>query len=324
MKIDLTWGESVAVRQAFTEQLKLKTLLLTNNLNDLNYSPFEGDAELLAHTRQVIKRQSGKDYRHVLLTNGAAGGCVITMRAYYQQGKTIGLTWPAPYFSIYPNMIAASGLEHMIEGHSMGIDVMKSVHLVDSPSNPEGIVRGGRDFMPVIWDSVYGNKVYARFNRVIPHDVYVGSYSKLTGLNGIRIGWIATDDSLLYERLKTLVTAEYCGLSTASVMILNKVLPDYDWARFEGKALDALDQNKTEWQKLEKFFGGQAVPDNGMFYYGPMDADAQELFYKAGIVWTPSTRLGTAKDDHGRFNIGQSYNLIKKAVDEVLKADTLR
>lgn len=320
-KFNLVWGDSVAVREQFVNGIPTKLFTdFRNELLGMNYPPFEGDAILLDHTREVVKRQIGRTYKHVILTNGAAGGCTITMRAYKLQGRDTALTYRPPYFSLYPAMIEASGLRHQMDFYA---DPKTSIFLVDSPSNPKGIIRDSpRDFMPIIWDAVYGNNVYTKFNRTIPHDVLVGSYSKLTGLNGIRIGWIATDDSLLFERIKSLVSAEYCGLSVPSVGALNKILPHYDWEYFESNARLAMDFNRTEWQKLEKFFQGETVSENGMFYYGSMDKKCQELFYKAGVIWTPGTSLGHT-DDFGRFNIGQSDTIIKNAVAQVLKSDRL-
>lgn len=321
MKIDLTWGESVAVREQFLAIANKIASIQFPDLAKFNYTPFDGDAQLIEHTRAVIRRQMGRDYKYVILTNGAAGGCVIAMRAYKAIGYEVGMIPEPPFFSLYPSMVRASGLQMVLDQYYS--DPQKTVYLVDNPSNPEGQIRKGRPFMPTIWDAVYSNRAYTRVHFAIPHDVLVGSYSKLTGLNGIRIGWIATDDPKLYDKMKELTAAEYCGLSIASTMILNSVLPDYDWERFERNARGALDANRSEWSKLEKFFGDTRVLPNGMFYYGPMDAQCKELFTKADVIWTPSTKLGTFRDDHGRFNIGASHENIKKAVEQVLWSDKI-
>lgn len=324
-KIDLQWGESAAIRHEFIKQVDPFNLIAKNksDLSSLNYSPFEGDIELLANTRNVIERQNGKRYKHVILTNGAAGGCVIAMRAYAKQGFKTVITHEAPYFSLYPGMIQAAGLAQTFTFPELAV---KPIALVDSPSNPLGLIRHAPDSMyeiPIIWDAVYANNIYTKVNVQIPHDVLVGSYSKLTGLNGVRIGWIATDDTLLFERIKDLVAAEYCGLSVPSMQLLNECLERFNWEAFERNARQALDFNREEWSKLNKFFCGTQVPENGMFSYVPMDKKCKELFEKAQILWTPGSKLGDI-DAFGRFNIGQSLNNIKNAVAQVLKIDTIR
>jgi aspartate/methionine/tyrosine aminotransferase len=142
----------------------------------------------------------------------------------------------------------------------------------------------------------------------------------MTGLNGIRIGWIALNDDKMADIIREMVAAEYCGLSVPSMDILARVLPDYPWDQFEEDSRRSLDANREEFAKLERYFSGSTVPDVGMFFYGLMDKEAKDLFFKADVVWTPGSSLGH-NDDWGRFNIGRDYETTKKAVTQVLKAD---
>lgn len=327
MAIDLMWGESVAVREAFISEINKVTFLSRSDLFKMDYTPFEGNARLIELTKEVIRRQTGKDYKHVLLTNGAAGGVTIALRMYQKMGHGTCITDKAPYFSLYPAMIRAAGLNHL-----EGIDPMLAwnpVRLIDSPRNPTGKMRyykieDVKWDMPVIWDAVYHSGVYMPgFSPVFPeHHIHVASYSKLTGLNGIRVGWIATDDDFLYYKMADLVTAEYCGISGPSTDLLLQILPNYDWDTFEKLARFYLNDNRAEWSKLTKFFGDEEVPNIGMFYYGPTDKHCKKLLEKAGITYSPGSKLWHS-DDYGRFNIGQSREIIKQAVQAVLKADKI-
>lgn len=325
MKFDLGWGNSVAVRQAFLANSTGTGLVFDNEaLMGFDYPSHEGDAKLIEITRQVIKRQVGLDYRHILLTNGATGGVVISLRAYAAQGRVYCNTRNAPFYVRYPRMVEAAGLVHSQEIRP--ITRHASVVLLDIPSNPLGITKpfdySGVD-VPVVLDAVYLNRVYTTGNVLAPaHDVLVGSYSKLLGINGIRIGWIATNDDLLYERMKELVGSEYCGLSTASTEIVKSALHRFNWLNFETEARQKLDYNREEWSKMERYFGQTPVIPVGMFYYGPVDAKAKELLGKAGINFTPGSRLGT-DDSFGRFNLGQSCEEIRAAVKAMLKADKI-
>lgn len=324
--INLGWGNSICVRDAFLETYHGNMIVFTRDrLATFDYPDREGDTELVEYTKKVIKRQTNEEYKHVLLTNGATGGVTISLRAYGQRGKEFCRTRNAPYYIRYPDMIKASGLLQINE------DAFKSgfgeeseiVTLLDLPSNPLGKTTPLYWYpsIPTIIDGVYFSKVY--MNTLIPmpeHDVMVGSYSKLTGLNGIRIGWIATNDSLLYERLKTLVISEYCGLSRASTDLLKSIVHDFDWDWFELRAKNKLNSNREEWSKLEKFFGDAPVGQVGMFYYAPMDARCKRLMEKSEISWTKGSELGT-DNNFARFNLGQSCELIKEAVKTVLKND---
>lgn len=325
MKIDLGWGNSVAVREAFIKTYNKRPLIIgPDALADFNYPSHEGDPALISLTADVIERTLGLKYRHIFITSGATGGCVIAMRAYAQQGYQYCLTREAPYYIRYPKMVQAGGLRHATS--TMGIISEKIVAMIDLPSNPlgsmESIVMAKQ--MPVILDAVYLNQVYMNPIQVdtIPHDVLVGSYSKLLGINGIRLGWMATNDDLLASRISELVTSEYCGLSTASQEILKSSLPDFDWDLFFPYARFKIDLNRENFSKLEKYFGDTPIPTVGMFYYAPVDKKAQEILARANVNYTKGSAMGT-NDDFGRFNIGQDNKMIDDAVKAILKADRI-
>jgi len=324
MKYDLGFGNSVCIRQAFLDSYHGEMIVFTQDgLSKFDYPDRYGDPELIQITRDVILRQMGITKKHVYITNGATGAATIALRAMKQRGKSICYTRNAPWYLRYPSMIKASGLIQLEE--SKGIDPEEGVVLLDIPSNPQGFTSGIRfSIAPTILDAVYFNRVYLAgyFVPVIAHDVLCGSYSKLLGLNGLRVGWIATDDDLLAERIKELIVGEYCGISVASVEILKNVLFDFDWDLFETIAKSNLDNNREEWSKLEKFFEGRPVCHDGMFYWGKIDEKCEELLSKSGISWTKGSDMG-ADDSFGRFNLGQDNDLIRKSVEEMVKNDKI-
>lgn len=324
-KMDLTWGESVIVRQRFVETFGGVLMYSHKEFESMSYTAHEGDPEVIELAKQCIKRQTGLEYKHILITNGATGGVTITLRAYNQMGYKHVLTRNPPYFSIYPAMIAAAGMQHVLPDHFGYFE--PTVSLVDSPTNPGGELYTYKSIphIPTIWDSVYHSNCYTPGNCTFPsHDVQVGSFSKLTGLNGLRLGWIATDDSLLYERLKGLVTAEYCGVSRPSGDLLLALLKGRQdrWCNFETMSRYWLDMNRTEWSKLERFFGQTPVSSMGMFYFAPVDDSARHLLDRAGVLYMTGDKFGHS-EDYGRFNIGQDAKVIKAAVKAILKADKI-
>lgn len=318
-KFDLSFGNSVCVRQAFSEVVGCGYQFTNEYIMSMDYPVHTGDPRVVEITRKVIERQVGRDYKHVFITNGATGADVIALRAYRQQGYIFCRTREAPYYARFPGMIEAAGMEHMQS------EFANSVLLIDLPTNPTGTFLSGIKFHkgPIILDAVYYNNVYCGKNPRpgYGHNVLTGSYSKLLGINGIRLGWIATDDDLLADRITKLIIAEYCGLSVPGTTLLKTYLgPDFDWDSFESKSKTYLDFNREEISKLEKYFGGEPVPKLGMFYYAPMDKACKKLMEKAGIIWTKGSLMGT-DDNFGRLNVGQDINLTKEAVKNILKID---
>lgn len=326
MKYDLGFGNTVCVRQAFLETIRNDMIVFTHDsLSKFDYPDRYGDPELIKITREVIKRQTGIYKKYVFLTNGATGAVTIGLRAFRQRGKTICYTRKAPWYLRYPSMIAAADLIHLNETH--GVDPTEGVVLLDVPSNPEGSIRGIDNSItaPMILDSVYLNNVYLsaahrKFLPIYSHEILAGSYSKLLGMNGLRIGWIATNDFLLAERIRDLIVGEYCGLSVASTEILKNVLFNFDWDSFEKSAQMKLDYNREQWSRLERYFGQTPVQDSGMFYYGPTDETCRKMLAKSGIKYTSGLDLGT-DDNFGRFNLGQDCRTIGDAVRAMLSED---
>lgn len=321
MTFDLGFGNSVCVREAFLNTYSGALIVTTHDtLSKFDYPPYTGNPELVKKTKNIIERQTGHRYKHVILTNGATGAINVALRAYSLMGYDTCVTRTAPYYLRYPTMIIQAGLKHIHEtDHQI---MLKTVALLDCPSNPLNLKGGiAQPGTPTILDGVYLNNVYTNGGITLPkHAVYVGSYSKLTGLNGLRVGFIGVDDDTMYQRLTNQVMAQYCGLATSESLIAEQLLDGMDWETFENKAKFYLDCNRQEFSILEKYIGDTPIQGEGMFYYGPMDAAAQRLFEKAGVVWTKGSTLGT-DDGYARFNLAQDRNLISEAVRSVIKCD---
>lgn len=321
-RFDLGFGNSRCVREAFMETVgtpyegyKFDYL----DLRAMDYPEHEGDPKLINIAHQVIRRQIGQSYKHVFITNGATGGVVIALRAYAERGNFYCHTRKAPWYGRYPGMIKAAGMSRT--SHN---DIKDTVILLDLPSNPLALMDEIENDMghPVILDAVYYNNIYCgrSLRPEVPHDVLVGSFSKLFGINGIRLGWLATNDDLLAVRIKELVTAEYCGLSVPDAELIKRMWDRFNWEYFEQVSKIYLDSNREEWSKLERYFSGTKTPDIGMFYYAPMDEQCRKLMKSAGVLWTKGPTMGTS-EEFGRFNVGQETFLIREVVKEVLKTD---
>lgn len=322
---DLSFGNSVAVREALLETTNKKFQLFSNaQLLQYDYPPKEGDPRLIDITKQVLKRHTGQDYKYVLITNGATGGVVIALRSYANEGFGWCYTRNPPYYSRYPIMFKAAGLEHYYESNPYPSYSWKHVMLIDFPSNPLGLVTDMKRVKqtPAIVDGAYNGLVYNKLFVPTPqHEIYVGSYSKLLGLNGLRIGFIATNDEKRYNKMLELITGEYCGISQASSDIVVDITTDLDWDSFERNARRMLDDNREQFLKLKPYLNTE-IPEVGMFWYGHMDQKCRQIMNNASIKWTSGLSLGT-HEDMGRLNMGQNREFTKKAVDSFLKADKI-
>ena len=135
MKLNLGFGNPVCVRKAFLDSYRGNLIVTTNDtlMNKFDYPEYNGDLELIEETRKIIKRQTGQEYKHTILTNGATGAINVVLSTYRMMGYDTCLTRKAPFYLRYPTMVEQSGLKHTQDNHRISGE---TVVLLDFPSNP--------------------------------------------------------------------------------------------------------------------------------------------------------------------------------------------
>jgi aspartate/methionine/tyrosine aminotransferase len=188
--------------------------------------------------------------------------------------------------------------------------------LIDSPENPIGDQFEGGNPASDVWDGVYNSKIYTKYpNKQPKHKYFVGSYSKLLGVAGARIGFIATNDPLAYESLLHQSHNELTGISIPSQDLIVDILKWVDLEEFMSNSSRYLCYNKEEFQKIEYLFDGQSINETGMFYSPKADAKAIALLDKVGVNFV---RLD---DETIRLSMGQHKDIVKKGINAILKGD---
>lgn len=330
-KHDFAWGDTRGIREIMMEQVKRSGMAIEGqNLGKFGYPPHEGDAALIVEVRKLIKDLTGKEYKHVLITNGATHA----LNAYVNAQKTDKITGLATrnlYFSFYPKIAGNHGLEHVL--YSPNFDGMpRSEHLgiIDSPSNPEGIMTGKGNESRMVWDSAYHTPTYCgiiRDGKLVcpnirpPHEAMVGSLNKLTGINGLRIGWLATDNYGIYTRAFEYVEADLCGVSAPSQKYALDILQQVDLQTFYENSKRMLDNNRTELERLSYLFGGQPIFPYGMFALFEVDSSLRYLFRRASVSVMDGKNIGDTERESIRINLANSNQAMKAMVDDVIKAD---
>jgi aspartate/methionine/tyrosine aminotransferase len=193
------------------------------------------------------------------------------------------------------------------------------VGLVDSPTNPAGDLVLYSDIKNnIIWDSVYHNPVYINTLPVIPdHRVNCGSYSKVFGLTGLRVGWIATHSDKDYEAFLAENTYENCTISVPSQELLLDIYDNIDLNNFMKSAKYRVNNNREMWDRVKPLFDNQEIPANGMFYSAWADPIARKLLDKLGFIYVEMDAEG--KDKFLRFNLAQTNDITNKAIKYMIK-----
>lgn len=301
-----SWGEPHCIREVLQRMYPIAKL---QRPEELRYSTDEGEQQLIDLIWQYILDTTGNVYNHIFITPGCVPAVNTSMRVLAKYLNTNLVSVHRDSFYYYSNMIEQNGYTCLFDTDP------KSIGISDSPTNPDGQYCSIAETSRNIWDSVYYSDVFINgFHMPPSHVINCGSVSKTLGLTGLRIGYIATNDAILAERIRSQVKYEYCTVSLLAQTYLIDILSTIDIDRFMIGARGSINNNREELQKLSYLLNGDVQKD-GMFYCGYADKSAKVLLNSAMVEWTdlPSGRI--------RLSLAQNNELTKEMVKTVLKID---
>jgi len=291
-----------------------------HDIKNMSYAPNEGMEQLVEMTKEVILQTLDLKYPYVLITNGATQA-INSILKYYRAIDYRTVCTTRYGYPFYKDMIRNIGMERYPKLQRPPSQ-FSYLYLIDSPSNPEGIQSGSmRDGLslsqaPVIWDAVYHNKIYAEDLNMWPqHDIMVGSYSKLLGVTGARVGYVATHSKVLFDKISDFSYKDVATISIPSQKLIMSILENLHLDFFMKQGNTRLNYNRERFQKLEYLFDNQPVKEVGMFYCAHADQKAIQLLEKCGIKYID---LG---DNYIRLSMGQTLDITSEAVKLILKED---
>lgn len=324
---DLGWGDPHFLLNLLSSQYGFLTSGVTiPEIKLLTYSPDEGEEELLELVKLITEKLTHRQYSYYCITNGATQAINSAMRVL---AKSRGVTTAVTSHFGYPYYT------QMIERHPMlwrkKVDLTQykgntedELYIIDSPSNPFGEqLHYGPARMwagnNTIWDAVYHNDIYNAILRTQPgHDIYVNSFSKLLGLTGVRVGWFATNDRQLYDLMSKDSLYENATVSKVSQELVIDILNRVDLDNFMRLGRSSLNANRQVLQENLSSLLGTDVQERGMFYCAEVDDKMFDLFDRANVTYV---KLNKGDTQMIRLNIGQTHDILTKAVKSVLNAD---
>jgi len=329
---DFSWGDTSGIREIMLKHsghIFYSTRAMPWSL--FGYPEHEGVMELRNLTKALIKNLTGREYRYIIITNGA----LQSLNAYVNSkvnSNTEILYTNNMYFAFYPNIAANMRLKHIGDIKKALNPGKQNIGIIDSPSNPMGDMFDGNSQVKenVVWDAAYfsptycGMKVNEKKLKCMPiipdHDAMAGSFNKLTGINGLRIGWLATNSNIIFNRTLKYIESDTCGVSYPSQWAILQILKYVDLNAFFIESKDMLDVNRNEISRLDHLFSGQPIPDTGMFALFEVDQALKDLLAKANVKTMEGSLCGDTRNSV-RFNLAKSIRDTKAMVDAVIRAD---
>jgi len=311
-QINLGWGNPYFLLQILNGSILPK--FMNFEASELSYPPKDGLEELRNLTKQVIKETTGLDYDHIIITNGATSAINTILR--YEKPKYV---YTHEYgYPLYDKIIKGN---KMVRVNDLTRPRQQDcIDLIDSPSNPTGkqvlFAHGNNS----IWDAVYHSSIYTYNLNLFPknHKYYVGSYSKLLGLAGCRVGFIAINDPFLRDELYFENWKDLAGVSALSQKFLINVLKEIDLPMFLKSGEKSLNYNREEFQKIEHLFGNQLVNEIGMFYCAKCDDRLFKFLDKCNIQYVK------LDSETIRLSMGHENEITKSAISRINQMDKIK
>jgi aspartate/methionine/tyrosine aminotransferase len=319
--LDFGWGDTRGLRKKILSIYNNLNMMQTMPLESYGYPPYDGDPELVDMLKNLTKILTGKSYKHICITAGCTHAVNASIYAL-ADSRTNSVNTRKLYYPRYPAII---GLTPYIHQTWDLYHTKNCIVIVDSPSNPLGLIGHDQEFNTdrVIWDAAYHTPTYGMTLGInnVTHRVFCGSLSKLTGINGIRLGWTATDEDEVHRRIQLYTKNSVCGISYPSQYVAKEILKDEDrlfMYFLQSRAL--IDNNREEVLKLKHIFGQDHISPFGMFAFFRTDDRMEEIFKKARVVFTSGRECG-ADFQSVRINLANTNEMTKEMVERIIKVD---
>jgi aspartate/methionine/tyrosine aminotransferase len=316
----------------------------------LGYTESSGALSL---KHEISRTYNGIQPEQVLVHSGAEEAIFLFMHAVLEPGDHLIVHWPC-YQSLF-EIARSIGCEvtfweaRQENNWAPDLDELKHILrpntraiIVNTPHNPTGFLMDAADFMvlnqlaqgrgiPLFSDEVYRELEYDPGERlptaceINPSAVSLGVMSKAYGLAGLRIGWIATQNSAIYARMAEL--KDYTTICSSAPSEFLSELALRHRSQITGRNLQIIRENL---ELLDSFFESYAHrfewvrPKAGPIAFPRLvgedvDQFCHQLVNWAGILLLPGTlydhpgnhfRLGFA-----RKNMPEALELFQQYID---------
>jgi Aspartate/tyrosine/aromatic aminotransferase len=311
----------------------------------LGYTESQGSPALRAEICKLYEKMEPDD---ILVHTGAQEAIFLFMFAAFKEYDHVIVH--SPGYQSLADVARAAGCDvspwRAREENNWALDLDELRHLmrtttkaiiINTPHNPTGYLMSRSDFEAVnrfaqennlllFSDEVYRELEYDAATRLAAgcdigeHAVSLGVTSKTYGLAGLRIGWIATKDRKIYEKMAAL--KDYTTLCNSAPSEFLAEVAMRNRQRLSARNLDIIKDNiaivDTLIARFPSLFkwvrpkaGSMAFP---RYLAGDVDKFCDALVKKAGVLLLP----GSVYDDsNNHFRLGLGRKNLPQAVERL-------
>ena len=311
----------------------------------LGYSESQGSPALRAEISKLYETIQPED---ILVHTGAQEAIFLFMFAAFKQYDHVIVHSPA--YQSLAEVARAAGCDvspwraREENGWSLDLDELRHLMrsntkaiIINTPHNPTGYLMPGEDYealhkfaaankLLLFSDEVYRESEYDSSAR-LPAACDLGDYaislgvtSKTYGLAGLRVGWIATKNKKIYEKMASL--KDYTTICNAAPSEFLAEVAMRNRQKLIERNLGIIKQNL---EVIDSLFARHANlfswvrPRAGSMAFprylgGNVDKFCDELVKRAGVLLLP----GSVYDDsHNHFRLGLGRKNLPQAVQRV-------
>ncbi|HWQ74616.1 MAG TPA: pyridoxal phosphate-dependent aminotransferase [Syntrophomonas sp.] len=281
----------------------------------------------------------------IMVTSGTSPAMLLIFSVLLEKGREIIM--PDPYYSCYPNFVRmtdgkavlvpvdeADGFIYRTEVIDKAINPSTSAIMVNSPSNPTGIIyppeimRSLADTgVPIISDEIYHGLVYeGKAHSILEYTdqaFVINGFSKLYAMTGWRLGYLIAPTAYIRMMQKLQQNLFICAASFAQEAGI-VALRDCDQV-VEERRLIYDERRKYLLSRLQAMGIATMVEPTGAFYalanVKKYTRDsyrfAFEILQKAHVAVTPGIDFGKNCEGYIRISYANSLDQIKTGLDRL-------
>lgn len=287
----------------------------------------------------------------VCITVGGSEGLFSVFFALMNTGDKILIPGPAyPAYENISTMIGADVVHYRLnDDFTINIDEIKNkldtedirYLMLSFPSNPTGAIltKDQRDELieiikereiTVITDEMYASIIFDEYYSVAQCDsirdkvIFVGGFSKMFSMTGLRIGYVACSDIYMKEIMKVHQYGVSCAPSIAqygALEGLKKAMEDVE------KMKESFERRKNYCIKRLKELNIDVVDPKGAFYIFPSikkfnissEEFCERLLNEGKVGFVPGNAFGDFGEGYMRISYCYSDEILKEAFDRLEK-----
>ncbi len=287
----------------------------------------------------------------VCITVGGSEGLFSVFFALMNTGDKILIPGPAyPAYENISTMIGADVVHYRLnDDFTINIDEIKNkldtedirYLMLSFPSNPTGAIltKDQRDELieiikereiTVITDEMYASIIFDEYYSVAQCDsirdkvIFVGGFSKMFSMTGLRIGYVACSDIYMKEIMKVHQYGVSCAPSIAqygALEGLKRAMKDVE------KMKESFERRKNYCIKRLKELNIDVVDPKGAFYIFPSikkfnissEEFCERLLNEGKVGFVPGNAFGDFGEGYMRISYCYSDEILKEAFDRLEK-----